>query len=559
MIPEAKLILFKKKAIKLGCKKEKIIEGPLAQKKIRINYICKKRQTPNMTVVKQEPLFDLIRGMNKAEKRNFKLYANRHSAKGDAKFVILFDTIESLDHYDEAKILRRCNVKKEQLPNMKAHLYRQILVSIRLLSSQHSVHIQIREYIDFAKILYDKSLFRQSLRMLDKAKQLALTNECYSSALEVVEFEKKIEGLHMTRSAGDQAGKLSKQSNELMVKIDNINKLSNLAIQLYFLNLKLGYIRSEKDSNLVTGYFKNKLNAFDPSELSFHERLYYYQVRMWYSYIQHDFLRCYRYAQTWVSLFEENQSFKATYYDHYIRACSRLLDVLFMTRQYTPMVELIAKVERELYSVIPSSDNATIMSGLCLLFAKINVHFMDATFAEGVSLAADVDHFVERWKDYLDEHYRMMLFYKIACMYFGNGDYKKCKFYLQKIISVRDPQFRRDLQCFARILHLIASYDSGDDYSLEYQMRSVYSFIVKMNDMHAVQQEIMAFLRRLPRTYASNFREELVMLREKLLPYENHPYERRPFFYLDIISWLDSKIDNVPIAEVIKKRFAISR
>ena len=117
---------------------------------------------------KQEPVFDLIRSMSKAEKRNFKLYATRLSGNQEAKFVTLFDCMDSLDEYDEAKILQRCPIKKEQLPNMKAHLYKQILVSIRLLDVQRTVPMQLREQIDFARILYDKGLFRQSSKMLDK-------------------------------------------------------------------------------------------------------------------------------------------------------------------------------------------------------------------------------------------------------------------------------------------------------------------------------------------------------------------------------------------------------
>ena len=48
----------------------------------------------------------------------------------------------------------------------------------------------------------------------------------------------------------------------------------------------------------------------------------------------------------------------------------------------------------------------------------------------------------------------MVLCYKIACLYFGNGDHRKCMEYLGRIIGTRDPQIRRDLQCYARILNL---------------------------------------------------------------------------------------------------------
>jgi hypothetical protein len=40
-----------------------------------------------------------------------------------------------------------------------------------------------------------------------------------------------------------------------------------------------------------------------------------------------------------------------------------------------------------------------------------------------------------------------------------------------------------------------------------------------------------------------------------LKKYENHPYERRAFLYLDIISWLESKIDNIPVAQVIRAKY----
>lgn len=512
-----------------------------------------------MPILKQEPLFDLIKGMNKAEKRNFKLYANRQGAKSDAKFVTLFDAIDSMEEYDEVRIIKRCPVKKEQLPNMKSHLYRQILVSIRLLSVQHSVTIQIREMVDFARILYDKSLFRQSLKMLDKAKQMALSTKSYALALEVVEFEKRVEVLHMTRSAADRAEKLTQQSEAISTNITQINTLSSLSIQLYSLNLQLGYVRSDKDRKMVIGYFRERLNAFDSSKMDFHEKLYFNQAMMWYSYIQHDFVRCYRYAKSWVDMFDENQSYKSTYYDHYIRAASRLLDVMFMTRQYNPMKKLIERIESEVGVVIPSNDNAQIMTELCLLFAKINNCFMEGNFKEGVKLSGRVDRFIDERGEYLDQHYQMLLYYKVACLYFGNADYGRCIEYLDKIILVRNPQFRRDLQCFARILHLIASYESGDDYSLDYQVRSVYLFVVKMNDMHAVQHEIINFLRRLPRTYSHDFRGELIKLLEQLKPLERDPNERRPFFYLDIISWLESKITNTPIAEIIKRKFKSSR
>ena len=109
---------------------------------------------------RRESVFDLIRSMSKAEKRNFKLYAARQGDPRESKFIILFDCLEGMESYDEERILSRCpSIRKEQLPNMKAHLHRQILISLRLLGVQHSPLLQLQEQLDFARILFDKGLY----------------------------------------------------------------------------------------------------------------------------------------------------------------------------------------------------------------------------------------------------------------------------------------------------------------------------------------------------------------------------------------------------------------
>lgn len=64
---------------------------------------------------KKEGVFDLVKLMSKAEKRNFKLYATRLGCNEGAKFLLLFDCLDSLEQYDEAKVLSLCpTITKQQ-------------------------------------------------------------------------------------------------------------------------------------------------------------------------------------------------------------------------------------------------------------------------------------------------------------------------------------------------------------------------------------------------------------------------------------------------------------
>lgn len=510
--------------------------------------------TPN----KQEPVFELIRSMSKAEKRNFKLYATRLSGNQQAKFIALFDCLDGMEEYNEKRILQRCPIKKEQLPNMKAHLYKQILVSIRLLEVQHSLHMQLHEQLDFARILYNKGLYQQSSKLLDKAADLALQSEQYTVALDFIELQKKIDTQNTTRGMISKSEKLNRLADTLCDRITRISELANIATQLYGLYLQLGYTRTQKDINLIIHVYGQRLSKYEnlpEDKLSFTERFYLYQAYAWYHYILHNMLLCYKNVRHWITLFDEHPQMKRLMFDAYMRGYSRLLDSLFLLRSYKRFAQTLNTFEHEIAGIENVGDNSRMIALQIHYTHQINKSFYEGAFNEGIKIIPEVEAFIQRYQNHLDIHHRMLLYYKIACLYFGNGDYDACMNYLKRIISTRDPLIRRDLQCYARILNLICSYESGSDYNIDYQIRAVYVFLDKMNDLQQVQKEMMHFLKRLNSVYASDLKEAFRKLYETLKPYEHHPYERRTFYYLDVLSWLQSKVEGIPVGEVIRRRF----
>lgn len=148
-----------------------------------------------------------------------------------------------------------------------------------------------------------------------------------------------------------------------------------------------------------------------------------------------------------------------------------------------------------------------------------------------------------------------MFYYKFASIYFGAADYRKCIFYLNKIIYFKDVKLREDIHCFARILNLMAHFEDGQDYQLEYQIKSTFHFIGKMNDQQQVQKEIFNFLRKSGKITPDELKGEFVALHDRLEKLYENQYERRPFLYLDILSYLKSRIDNRPVDEVVKDKF----
>ena len=114
---------------------------------------------------------------------------------------------------------------------------------------------------------------------------------------------------------------------------------------------------------------------------------------------------------------------------------------------------------------------------------------------------------------------------------------------------------REDLLCFSRVLNLVAHYEAGQDYHIQSLLKSTYKFLLKMNDLHEVQKEMIKFIKGLQDIYPQDIKEAFRKLHKKLKVHEDHPYEGRAFLYLDIISWLESKIDNKPVGQVVREKY----
>ena len=114
---------------------------------------------------------------------------------------------------------------------------------------------------------------------------------------------------------------------------------------------------------------------------------------------------------------------------------------------------------------------------------------------------------------------------------------------------------REDLLCFSRILNLVAHYEAGLDYNLEALIKSTYKFLIKMEDLYLVQKEMIKFLKQLGDIYPQEIKAAFKELHAKLMVLEGDPYERRAFLYLDVLSWLESRIENKSVESIIRRKF----
>jgi tetratricopeptide (TPR) repeat protein len=503
-----------------------------------------------------DELFQLVKSLEKAEKRNFKLFVQRNLSTADLKITLLFDALDKMEEYDEDAMLGKMKtLKKAQLPNLKANLYRQILASLRTLRDDTNVEIQLHEQMEYARILYNKGLYHQSLKILQRIKDLSKTYHQNTFWHQALVFEKKIESLHITRSMSNRAETLSAEVDALNKRMALVGSLSNLSLQLYGWYIHYGHARNAKDATAVREFFEVRLPPDAHQVGGFFGRLYLFQAYCWQGLILQDFLLYYRYSQKWVDLFTAEPHMIRVETPYFVKGLHNLLLAHFMLRNHPKFDETLRAFSA--FAETPearTNDNMKAQTFVYLTITHINAHFLKGTFSEGLRLIPDIESELAAFHTLIDRHRTLVIYYKIACLYFGAGDMEKCIEHLNRIIHWK-VDLRSDLHCYARLLHLIAHYELGNFDLLEHLIKSVYRFMAQMETLGVVEEEIFRFLRKsFQLNSPARIRSAFVVLKEKLEKQEKNPFESRSFMYLDIISWLESKIEGVTVQEVIRRK-----
>ena len=153
--------------------------------------------------------------------------------------------------------------------------------------------------------------------------------------------------------------------------------------------------------------------------------------------------------------------------------------------------------------------------------------------------------------------HELLLTHHMAIVYFGAGNYAKANTCTNMILN-GPVNLRDDIYCFTKIMHLIVHYELGSEELLPYLIRSTYRLFYKRNRLYKFETVLLNSIKMLNKVSTN---VQLIALFKKLktelLFITKDPYEKRALNYFDIISWLESKIENRSYADIVKEKASL--
>lgn len=506
-----------------------------------------------MPIAKSESLFLLVQSLSKSEKRSFKLYVGRNQDGKDSLYSKLFDLLDRQVQADDLLLKKKLGgLSTAAYSNLKKHLFEQLMIVLRLLNKEKKQNFKIREYIDFSYILYGKGLHWQALEVLEKAKKLSQKHFNDFSLLTIIELEKLIQSRHITRTKGDSIDELIHQSEYLSTRVSDRITLSNIRLKLHKQYVEQGHIESREKEIELMETFSDSMKKIDQSKLEGIEEIYYYQSYVWFHYILDQFEECLKWSVKWVNAFKESEELQRRDVDLYMRGYHYVLTSAYNVKDVSTHEKYLIELDQyrdTSYSKL--NHNSQIVSFQYVHNGRMNLHFLKGTFQEGLKNIPSTIKRIKRYSRKLDYHKVMVIYYKVAWMYIGAEKPNKALGYLDFIIDLTDKSLREDIQCYARIMKLMALFDMQEYNQILKYGKDFQKFYNKMKHPNRVQLTVLKLLEKLANAPIFSQKDILKEYYEKLKLLKENKFEKRAFIYLDVLPWISSKVEKRSIGESV--------
>ena len=505
-----------------------------------------------------EDVFQLIKSLNKTEKRYFKLYASLQ--KGDKGYLQLFDAIEKQVVYDEERILAK--FKQERFTNnfsvVKAYLYQSVLKSMRLYSSSASVQILLREMIADIQFLFERGLFKQAGKLIEKAKQMAYKYEYHLVLLEIISQETLLlrTRYHLVKTEVE-IEKLNEESARVMEKHKEINHYLSLASKIVIWVNKKGHARKQSEVQKYGQHIKEMLREVEKTTLSYKANLIFYFSCIAGLDSIGDYEAAYAGSAKILKIMEAHPHQIEEKPVPYVRALHNFGLCQMRLNNFKEASHTITKMQRlHFRSPKVAADVFILMSIL-----ELTLLARTGNFGEGLQAIPKIEKKLKGLGlPSALEKYDIQFNYSFAYICFGAKQYSLSKKYLNKIVNDPQKNYAHDLQSLARILSLIIYFESGDQDMVQYFEKSTSRFLKRKEQLFRTEQLLLHFIRK--EDAGSFAKSDLISKFKKLLSelrkIVEDPLENSVLMNLNVIAWVESKIHGKTFADVVKVKLVAS-
>jgi hypothetical protein len=489
-------------------------------------------------------LYKLIKSLTKSEKRFFKLSSALQS--GEKNYLKIFDFIEKQEQYNEEELKDYFSEETfvKHLPSEKNHLYRLILKSLRVYYSEQSASSVLKQELKNVEILYNKALYKECEKFVQRAKNLAIQHEEFYYWYELISWEKRL------LEAAFEDGEFSRNLDEIVEEEELvIAKLRNLAeYQVVYSKINKifrsgGFTRNEEERKIVEDIADYHLIKGKNTALSTRASSMCYYIKGLCAATNRNYEDSFQFFNRTKDILDNNPLIKEDLGQRYVLTLWHLFRCYLDNKQFTEAEAVIDEIRALEGKKGFNSIDIFLRITTIAYNGEFSLRHAMGDFEKSNKLAEEVRNHIKAYGDKIAKEQMILFNYNQAYSFFGIGEYKKALVSLNEVLNDNEQKLRQDVYSFARIFNLIIHLELENYDFLEYVIKSTNRYLSKHDRDYEIENIVIKHLRKLSKTINSSQRNEvLVKMKQEVAEMMKDQQERVIIDYFHLPAWIDSKL-----------------
>jgi len=507
----------------------------------------------------QNHIHDLIQNMNKSERRYFKIYASKHVIGEENNYEALFDFLCSQAYYDENELKKRFagQLMLNNLTITMHRLYDHLLKALESYHSSTSIDLELRHLLNYAEILFNKSLYIACFKMCRKIKKLAEENDRHVAILEHNILVKKLfEVENYEKTDGNELENILSSDNNALQDLLRISELWFIKSKLLNKLNTMGPAKNEIDQNFYLNLTKDIQR---PQSALFEENYLYYHSKAACAFGLGKNAECIEYVQYNLELFEDHPEKKETQLNRYISLLSNAIYLNHIllnfdqARHYLQRLKILnASFEKKLTDDLALKlFNSTYSTEL-----MINIH--TGNFDANIELIPKIESLLKHFSGKISIVRKTYYYYCFAISHLALDQPKASLKYINSVLHAEKTQHVQDMLDATRVLHLLALTELKEKQLVTHLLKSVKRHLVQQQKWRDFEKLLFKYMEKwvkLDKIWEEEeeFSDFVDLIEKNIKIYVSSPiYHIFPFK-----CWAESKFKNKSVALCIKNQLAV--
>jgi len=441
----------------------------------------------------QDELFQLIKALNKSEKKFFTQYVNLYEKGSSPMYLQVFDFFNLEESYDEEKLFKKFRdpLFKKNYAVTKHYLKNLIVKTLR-----HG-ELTVREDRDLTVFILDvkrlmaKGLFGMAKKMIEKLKEEANTEEKFMDVVNLIAMQRGLISMGYYRHQPEVNLDVLDEEEEMVIeKIRQLREVMNLSIKLYGL-MNYEMLANPDEARKAIEALGKKKTLRKLEELSSAKAKHTF-LNFWTLY--YCAIGDYKKYLEWANKkldFVKNEPHPKTVTNWLVLGYNHCLAASLLTNDFSEFENRLKFLEgMEFQSQFHDSDRFQTVSIFALLY------YMRQNDAKKIQYYIDYSQEgLHRLAPFMKNAFTYTLRTSVAYAYLKLGKLDECVTEVNNLMSLTNGDTRRDYVGHVKIINLMLRYEMKEYHYLSYLLKNTYRFFMTYLHTSPVHKFIIHYMR----------------------------------------------------------------